>query len=74
MRVLNFYNYNHAGNSIDALYVCGGCSGISVLLDNIVNATGLRVRRVSELCTGLTEEQAEYVDKAPQCYGIMLQD
>lgn len=51
-RVMNFYNYNHPDNTIDALYCCGGCARIDALCRNLETDCGLHVLPVSALFTG----------------------
>jgi type IV pilus assembly protein PilM len=48
-RVMNFYNYNHPDNTIDALYCCGGCARIDALCRNLEEDCGLHVLPVSDL-------------------------
>ena len=59
MRVLNFYSFNNADNTIDTLYYCGGGARFKELLDG-------------ELAPEVDlEKMPEWLD-SPQTYGVLL--
>lgn len=61
MRVLNFFNFNHPENNLDAMYYCGGGALIPQLLDAVRENLELPLIPVTELmkssAPGLSEEE-----------------
>ena len=52
MRVLNFYSFNNADNTIDTLYYCGGGARFKELIDAIQANLDLPVKSLGELAPG----------------------
>lgn len=69
MRVLNFYNFNHPDNKLDALYYCGGGSLIQPLIEAIEGATEVNVVSLDQLLTDKYEDTAKIL-MGPQALGI----
>lgn len=69
MRVLNFYNFNHPDNKLDALYYCGGGSLIQPLIEAIEGATEVKVVSLDQLLTDKYEDTAKIL-MGPQALGI----
>lgn len=69
MRVLNFYNFNHPDNRLDALYYCGGGSLITPLVDAIAGATEVNVVSLDQLLTDKYEDTTKIL-MGPQALGI----
>ncbi len=69
MRVLNFYNFNHPDNGLDALYYCGGGSLITPLIDAIAGATEVKVVSLDNLLTDKYEDTTKIL-QGPQALGI----
>lgn len=69
MRVLNFYNFNHPDNGLDALYYCGGGSLIEPLVKAIENATEVKVVSLDALLTDKYEDTTKIL-MGPQALGI----
>ncbi len=61
MRVLNFFNFNHPENNLDAMYYCGGGAQIPQLLDAVKENLELPLVPATELmkssAPGLSEEE-----------------
>ena len=73
MRVLNFYSYNNPENTIDKLYICGGGSRITELMQDISHTTGLEQRPLTDLISGDGGLKA-LLDTSPQAMGIVMQE
>ncbi len=72
MRVLNFYSFNNADNTIDTLYYCGGGARYKALISALEDAVGLPVKSIGELAPEVDEEKTpEWVD-SPQTVGVLL--
>lgn len=69
MRVLNFYNFNHPDNKLDALYYCGGGALIRPLIEAIEGATEVNVVSLDQLLTDKYEDTAKIL-MGPQALGI----
>lgn len=69
MRVLNFYNFNHPDNKLDALYYCGGGALIQPLIEAIEGATEVNVVSLDQLLTDKYEDTAKIL-MGPQALGI----
>ncbi len=69
MRVLNFYNFNHPDNGLEALYYCGGGSLISPLIDAIASATEVKTVSLDQLLTDKYEDTTKIL-QGPQALGI----
>ena len=61
MRVLNFFNFNHPENNLDAMYYCGGGAQIQHLIDAVGENLDLPLVPITELmqssAAGLSEEE-----------------
>ena len=72
MRVLNFYSFNNADNTIDTLYYCGGGARFKELIDAIQANLDLPVKSLGELAPEVDlEKMPEWLD-SPQTYGVLL--
>ena len=72
MRVLNFYSFNNADNTIDTLYYCGGGARYKALISALAETVGIPVKSIGELLPEVDEEKTpEWVD-SPQTVGVLL--
>ena len=72
MRVMNFYNFNHSENNIEALYCCGGGAMISGLLNAIRENTDMDVLKICQLFETEYEDDA-FVLEGALALGIALE-
>lgn len=71
MRVLNFYSFNHADNTIDTLYYCGEIWH-QTFIDQIRSTLEIPVKSIGELLLSSDErENPEWID-SPQTVGVLL--
>ena len=72
MRVLNFYSFNNADNTIDTLYYCGGGARYQALISELAETVEIPVKSIGGLLTEAEEENnPEWVD-SPQTVGVLL--
>lgn len=72
MRVLNFYSFNNADNTIDSLYYCGGGARYKALIDTISDTLDIPVKSIGTLLPEVSEEDMpDWID-SPQTYGVLL--
>lgn len=72
MRVLNFYSFNNADNTIDSLYYCGGGARYEALIEEIGETLDIPVKSFGELLPEVNEdEMPEWID-SPQTFGVLL--
>ena len=72
MRVLNFYSFNNADNTIDTLYYCGGGARYRALLSERAATVEIPVKSIGELRPDAEENNSpEWVD-SPQTVGVLL--
>ena len=72
MRVLNFYSFNNANNTIDTLYYCGGGARYKALINNISDTLDIPVKSIGTLLPDISEEtMPDWID-SPQTYGVLL--
>jgi Tfp pilus assembly PilM family ATPase len=73
MRVLNFYSYSNAGNTIDTLYYCGGGSCYEKQLETIARTLTLPMRPITDLMEyGQKEEYLKQAILSPLSFGLAL--
>lgn len=72
MRALNFYSYSNTGNTIDALYCCGGGSNIYKLIKILAETLNLPVKPMSDLIANMDDDVRESFRTCPQSYGITI--
>ncbi len=72
MRVLNFYSFNNADNTIDSLYYYGGGSRYEELIQMIGDTVDLPIHSIGSLITGIDEETLPEWTDSPQAYGVLL--
>ena len=73
MRVMNFYSYNNAGNTIDRIYYFGGGTTIPSLIAAIGQSTGLPLRPLTELIPGITDDDRNNLGYGPQAFGATIE-
>lgn len=72
MRVLNFYSFNNANNTIDSLYYCGGGARYKALIDTISDTLDIPVKSIGALLPDIPEEKMpDWID-SPQTFGVLL--
>ena len=72
MRVLNFYSFNNANNTIDTLYYCGGGARYKALINTISDTLDIPVKSIGTLLPDISEEtMPDWID-SPQTYGVLL--
>ena len=72
MRVLNFYSFNNADNTIDTLYYCGGGARYQALISELAETVEIPVKSIGGLLSEAEEENnPEWVD-SPQTVGVLL--
>lgn len=72
MRVMNFYSFNNADNTIDALYYCGSGAKYEPLLRTVSENVGIPLKSLAELAPEVDHERMpEWMD-SPQTYGVLL--
>lgn len=72
MRVLNFYSFNNANNTIDSLYYCGGGARYKALIDTISETLDIPVKSIGTLMPEVSEEKLpDWID-SPQTFGVLL--
>lgn len=72
MRVMNFYSFNHANNTIDALYYCGSGARYEALLRAVGETTELPMKSLGALAPEVDLTiMPEWLD-SPQTYGVLL--
>lgn len=72
MRVLNFYSFNNADNTIDRLYYCGGGARYEGLVEMLKETLDLPVQSIAELMPDIDlDDEDEWID-SPQTYGVLL--
>lgn len=72
MRVLNFYSFNNANNTIDSLYYCGGGARYKALIDTISDTLDIPVKSIGTLLPEISEEKMpDWID-SPQTYGVLF--
>ena len=72
MRVLNFYSFNNADNTIDTLYYCGGGARYGALISELAETVEIPVKSIGGLLSEAEEENnPEWVD-SPQTVGVLL--
>lgn len=72
MRVLNFYSFNNADNTIDTLYYCGGGARYEKLIEVLADTVGIPVKSIGEMLPDADQEkEPEWVD-SPQTVGVLL--
>lgn len=72
MRVLNFYSFNNADNTIDSLYYCGGGARYKALIDALGNTVGIPVKSMDEMLPEAEEEELPDWLDSPQTIGVLL--
>ena len=73
MRVMNFYSYNNAGNTIDRIYYFGGGTNIPSLIAAIGQSTGLPMSPLTELIPGITDDDRNNLGYGPQAFGATIE-
>lgn len=72
MRVLNFYSFNNADNTIDTLYYCGGGARYHKLIETLQDTVGIPVKSIGEMLPEVDSEKIpEWID-SPQTVGVLL--
>ena len=72
MRVLNFYSFNNADNTIDSIYYYGGGSRYDNLIQTIGDTIDLPMKPMESMIQTIDEELVtDYLD-SPQAYGVLL--
>ena len=73
MRVLNFYSFNNADNTIDTLYYCGGGARYEKLIAEIAETVGIPVKSIGELLPKVDEDKRLGLVDSPQTVGVLME-